>query len=239
MSGLVVLRPSPASALDNMTKDYHLLTDMDKDDPVTLHLYHWSQPSITYGHFSRIEEQVDLHQIKKHYWSIAKRPTGGGILVHSWDLTFSLLIPQQSPLYRSETIESYAYINTIVSKALLTAFPSLQEDLHAYIPNSKESSPTFCMSSPTIYDLLYKKYKILGAAQRRKQQGILHQCSINLFLPPYDIINTFFKDPQIPHLIENGSIDLSSITKTTIIKKSLENILIEQIEKVLIEATAL
>lgn len=230
MSSLIVLRSQPATAAENMAKDKELLENMDSDDPILLHLYSWSKPSITYGHFISIDEHLDTGGLQEMGWSLAKRPTGGGILIHSWDLTFSLLIPSSSSFYKNQTLKSYSFINKIAAQALASIDPTLSEDIHLFDPNSKKPSPQFCMSDPTIYDLLYKNAKILGAAQRRKQQGILHQCSINIKPPCYTKLLPFFKRSAVIDAIEHQSGYLEPLSPRFQDKKVLEDHLIEQIE---------
>ena len=57
-----------------------------------LHLYQWDGPSATYGYFIDPSKYLDLNKLRQHHVALARRPTGGGIVFHIWDLAFSFLI---------------------------------------------------------------------------------------------------------------------------------------------------
>ncbi len=171
-----ILINKPASAERNMHCDALLLGSLSADPRCIVHFYEWEQPSATYGYF------ID----PKRYFNpdarlqIARRPTGGGILFHTCDLTFSVLIPASHPRFSLNPLDSYAWINQTVLEAL--SMPTLC--LLPTEPALKGGvTDAFCMAKPTRYDLMWEGRKIGGAAERRMKQGLLHQGTIALGLP--------------------------------------------------------
>ena len=171
-------------AQTNMDIDDNLLQAMQVDDAPTLHLYKWKGDSITYGHFIKTAHFFDTANLRKNFFELGKRPTGGGIIFHSWDYTFSLLVPSNYRLFSANTLDNYQWINQIVLEAIQELYPdplSMYEKDVAYKGNTKY----FCMAKPTIYDILLGQKKVVGAAQRRRRNGLLHQGSVSISMPDF------------------------------------------------------
>lgn len=171
-------------AQTNMDIDDNLLQAMEANDPPILHLYKWKGESITYGHFIKTAHFFDMENIRKNSFELARRPTGGGIIFHSWDYTFSVLVPSNNRLFSNNTLENYRWINQVVLDAIQDLYPcplSIHEKYVAYKGNTKY----FCMAKPTIYDILLGEKKVVGAAQRRRRNGLLHQGSISISMPDF------------------------------------------------------
>lgn len=167
-----VIETPPLSAKEIMEKDARLLADL-KDTPI-LHLYEWEAPAATFGHFIKIEEHLKMPSIL----DLAKRPTGGGIIFHTFDLAFSVLLPKSYVAFSDNTLSNYHFINSRVAKALEAS------DLLPHEPLPLDAPSThFCMAKPTKYDVMVQGKKLAGAAQRKMRHGLLHQGSISLAPP--------------------------------------------------------
>lgn len=167
-----------AEAEVNMSLDAQFLADLNR--PI-LHFYDWARPSATFGHFIDLKKHVDGAQVERHGLAMAKRPTGGGIVFHIWDLAFSFLMPAE--LASENTLENYKFVNEVVLD-VVREYHSLEpiiipENAPLMGPNCNH----FCMARPTIYDVVYNGRKIAGAAQRRTKKGYLHQGTISLVAP--------------------------------------------------------
>lgn len=169
-----LLESRELSVEEVMERDRQLLQHFS--EPL-LHLYSWKKPSATYGYFINPEELFR----KDHPFDLGRRPTGGGALFHLSDLTFSLFIPKEHPLYRSETVDSYAVFHGLVQEALSPLVP-------IELTEGREAAPLhqkFCMAHPVKNDLVLLGKKVGGAAERRTKGGILHQAA--LFVAPPDL----------------------------------------------------
>jgi len=166
-----------------MRFDEQLLAGL-QDQPI-IHFYDWELDSATYGYFVKPEEYLNMQGVQRSHLHLSKRPTGGGIIFHNWDMPFSVLIPSLSPLFSINTLENYAFVNQAVLRAV-THF--LGASLHLTpldLPASDSSSTRFCMARPTKYDLMLGGRKVAGAAQRQTKKGFLHQGTIALSIPDY------------------------------------------------------
>lgn len=172
-----------------------------------LRFYEWSGPSATYGYFLKPEDYFDLKGVEKHSLTLARRPTGGGIIFHTCDLAFSLIVPASHPFYTLDPLQSYHEINSRVLKAIGDA-ASLSE---AHSP----SRGGFCMAKPTKYDLMLNGKKVGGAAQRKTKNGLLHQGSLYLAHPDFDMLQDVLKNGrQIAEEMQKTSFPLGIGLKT-------------------------
>lgn len=189
MNRLEIIDTGSKSAEENMRFDNELLAKADGFSRPVLHLYEWDGDSATYGHFIDPSSYLNLEQAAKLSLQLARRPTGGGIIFHLWDLAFSVMVPACSAEFSSNTLDNYAFVNNAVLGAvkefLQGAIVSLTpEDATPWDANCLH----FCMAKPTKYDLMWEGKKIAGAAQRKTRAGFLHQGSIALVLPPSDYL---------------------------------------------------
>lgn len=183
-----------ASAEQNMRIDSDLLSGLSTNSQPTLHFYGWETPSATFGYFTQPEKFLN----KTHKLTLAKRPTGGGIIFHLWDFTFSVVVPASNPQFSLNTLDNYAFVNNAVSAAI-AEFSAAKPQLLQSKESPLDSACThFCMACPTIYDVMIDGRKVCGGAQRRTRHGFLHQGSISLVHPDFD----FLEKILCPSLLE-------------------------------------
>jgi len=189
-----IIDTGSGDAQHNMDVDAHLLESLE-DTPI-LHLYDWTAPSATYGHF--IQPERFLYQDRLSRWNLqlARRPTGGGILFHGSDFTFSFLLPASHPDFSMNTLENYHFVNHLVI-GLLSQFQVANYTLLPEPPPAVQGAEKhFCMAHPTQYDVIWNGCKIGGAAQRRTKKGFLHQGSISLLSPSLDMLQDLLIDER-------------------------------------------
>lgn len=186
------------TAEENMRVDAAFLDALAPDGTPLLRLYDWQGPSATYGYFIEPKKYFQQTPLHNGQLSIARRPTGGGILFHTCDVTFSVFIPSNHSAYTTNTLDNYAFVNNRVAEAIQEfAGGSVDWELldHDPTPDTPESVH-FCMAKPTQFDVVIKGKKVGGGAQRRTKKGILHQGSVALTLPSEELLNRFLL-PQI------------------------------------------
>ncbi|HSW86877.1 MAG TPA: hypothetical protein VLG49_05190 [Rhabdochlamydiaceae bacterium] len=186
-----ILDTGVAGADAIMRKDAELLDSLSSRSMPILHFYQWQRDSATYGYFVQPDEFLDLEKVKECGLDLAKRPTGGGIVFHAWDLAFSVLVPSNCPLFSMNSLENYALVNRAVLRAVHT-FLKERTDLQLTPVDSPELDSDcrrFCMAKPTKYDVMLGERKIAGAAQRKQKGGFLHQGTIALTMPPDAYLN--------------------------------------------------
>jgi lipoyl(octanoyl) transferase len=156
----------PQSAALNMAVDEALLAEAAV--PV-LRFYRWRQPSISFGYFGLYADVADQSNER----AIVRRWTGGGIVPHGDDLTYSVIIPASHPFFARSSPEIYAALHDAIRRALeANGVDAFLADSAA--PKVSES----CFANAVRADLMSAGQKIAGAAHRRSRAGLLHQGSI-------------------------------------------------------------
>lgn len=155
-----------------MAIDEALLKCYKNDDLPILRLYTWDENSLTIGISQHIDSYDFLENQKE---KVAKRITGGGILFHGHDLSYSLIIPTHI-LQGLSIKESYEYICTF----LLNFYKNLGLNV-CYAKDDESiqlSKSEFCQVGFEAYDVLVNGKKIGGNAQRRTKKAIFQHGSI-------------------------------------------------------------
>lgn len=179
-----VIHSGVGLAEKHMETDQHLLNNIAFHNQPILRFYDWQEPSATYGYFINPYDYLDKEELQKTGLNLARRPTGGGIVFHLTDLAFSILIPASFPAFSTNTLENYAFVNSIVSQAIVKFKKGISTQLLANdIQCGSTDGCHFCMAKPTIYDVMVDGKKVGGAAQRRTKNGFLHQGTISLTIP--------------------------------------------------------
>lgn len=161
-----VLDPEPHGAALNMALDEVLLRSAS--EPL-LRIYRWKQPAVSFGYFGNFAEVA--RKWPEREW--VRRWTGGGIVPHGEDLTYTLIVPRGHAFFRVLAAESYAVIHARLGELLKGAGSPvrLAEAAAAKVSNA-------CFENAVQHDLVADGGKIAGAAQRRTAAGLLHQGSI-------------------------------------------------------------
>jgi len=167
----LVLTPS-FSAEKNMAIDKAFVKAYKKDEKPILRLYTW-QESFTIGAGQKIGNYSNyLSQYDNNY---SKRITGGGVLFHGHDLSYSLILPS-SQFQGISVKQSYERI----CQFLITFYKNL--GLNAKFAkdsyNIKLSKSEFCQIGYEAYDILVNNIKIGGNAQKRTKNIIFQHGSI-------------------------------------------------------------
>lgn len=157
---------TPRSAAVNMACDEVLL---ERIAVPTLRIYRWEKPTVSFGYFIRHSAVASIVRGRE----LVRRMTGGGIVEHGADLTYSLLLPAAHPLAASPPRESYRAIHAAIA-AWLEA-----RGIHTRLSPNAVGPANVCFESAAEFDLITDARKIAGAAQRRTRSGLLHQGSID------------------------------------------------------------
>jgi lipoate-protein ligase A len=164
----------PHDAALNMAIDETLLRNASKP---LLRIYLWERPAVSFGYFGKYAEIREAWSDRE----LVRRWTGGGIVPHGTDLTYTLVVPKEHPFGKQRALESYALIHELVAGVIAS---SVNAPL-ALSPAASASVSGPCFANPVQHDVMIGADKVAGAAQRRTQWGLLHQGSIQLSnLPP-------------------------------------------------------
>lgn len=158
--------------------------------------YSWKRLSFTHGYFLNPWDHLDQNLCREAQVCVAKRPTGGGLLCHGSDVTFSLVVPNGHFFYMLNPLEAYQAVHGCVVEALeRMGIGSLSIDATA-----STRSASWCFAKPTAYDIMWKGKKVGGAAQRRTAHALLHQGSI--LFAPWSPLAVLLKRQAVGHMME-------------------------------------
>ena len=167
-SVLLLVDPTPHPGALNMAIDELLLGNVT--EPL-LRVYKWARPTVSFGYFEKCEHVRGLYP----QWGHVRRWTGGGIVEHGADFTYSLIVPAKHPFLEWKTADSYEKIHVRVVQALRSC--GFEPEV---APEEAPKISQACFENPTRHDVLIGGKKVAGAAQRRCRHGLLHQGSIQV-----------------------------------------------------------
>jgi lipoate-protein ligase A len=169
MNSWFFLQSGPGDAAFNMALDEVLLEAMPRLQKPVLRFYGWTEPAATFGYFQKFAEVERATRLRP----LIRRPTGGGIVPHDADWTYSLVFPPDHEWHSLKAEESYRRVHEWIR----SAFAKL-DVVTELAPGCKKSAPGECFVGHVKFDLLWKGRKIAGAAQRRNKLGLLIQGSV-------------------------------------------------------------
>jgi lipoate-protein ligase A len=165
----LLLQSGPRNPAFNMALDEALLEAVSRLGRPVMRFYGWTEPAATFGYFQKyagVERATLLRPL-------IRRPTGGGIVPHDADWTYSLAFPPGHEWHSLKAGESYRRVHEWIQ----SAFAKL-EVATTLAPDAHKTGPGQCFDGYEKFDLLWQGRKIAGAAQRRNKLGLLIQGSV-------------------------------------------------------------
>ena len=168
----------PASGAWNMALDEAILEHIGSgDSPPTLRLYAWEPACLSLGHAQPFAD-VDTARLRERGWEVVRRLTGGRAILHTDEITYSVIGPSDEPRLAGTVLESYNRL----AQALLCAVKELDlpvELEEERVENGPTSNPV-CFEIPSTYEITVNGKKLIGSAQARKKEGVLQHGSLPL-----------------------------------------------------------
>jgi lipoate-protein ligase A len=168
---------TPRTAAINMAIDEAIL---EIANAPSLRLYRWDHPALSFGYFGRY---VDVSSYESEC-DLVRRWTGGGIVFHGEDLTYSIIIPRNDPSFANTSMSVYALVHSAVRDALIANDESAELASVAGVVDAgaavtgRDYNAHSCFANPVRADVLVNGQKVAGAAQRKTRAGLLQQGSI-------------------------------------------------------------
>jgi lipoate-protein ligase A len=170
---------SAHSGAMNMAIDEALL---DHAAVPSIRFYQWHSPALSFGYFGKLAD-VAGYAFER---DLVRRWTGGGIVFHGDDLTYSIVIPVGDTAFTESSMSIYEKIHRALSHALNgigeRAFVAGVGDpgpRSAPVTRAGITDASYnCFANPVRADVMIDGRKVAGAAQRRTRWGLLQQGSI-------------------------------------------------------------
>jgi lipoate-protein ligase A len=161
-----------------MALDFLLLQRYPEGTEARFRHYGWHRPAFTFGYSQRIAF-VRESLPSGGPFDLCRRPTGGGLVDHRDDWTYSLVIPRGHPLEELPAPRSYRAVHACLVEALLSQ--GVDAELKAVVePRTSAEAAGVCFERAEVHDVLHARTgeKIAGGAQKRNKRGLLFQGSI-------------------------------------------------------------
>ena len=168
----------PARGAWNMAVDEAILEHIGRGESIpTLRLYAWTPACLSLGHAQPYAD-VDMTRIKQHGWEVVRRATGGRAILHTDELTYSVIVPLNEPRAEGSVLESYNRL----AQALLLAVKNLEipVEMKEGKANDNGTPNPVCFEVPSTYEITVNGKKLIGSAQARKKEGVLQHGSLPL-----------------------------------------------------------
>jgi lipoate-protein ligase A len=145
--------------------------------PPTLRFYTWTPPCVSMGRNQKHAE-VDAARCAVRGYGIVRRPTGGRAILHTDELTYSVIAAPDHPLMAGLVLDSYLRLSAGLVAGLarlgITAEPA---------PGTNRPGPDVsaaCFEVPSAYEIVSGTRKVLGSAQARRARSVLQHGSLPL-----------------------------------------------------------
>lgn len=217
----------------NMDFDVFLANKCKRDEAF-FRLYQWNPYAISLGANQKFDE-VDSIKAQSDYIDVVKRPTGGRAILHSEELTYSLIIPIE---YGLSAREVYDKTSITLSQALGLYDKRLKSvELENAQPDFRnllsQPSGSLCFASTAKSEVKFRGKKIIGSAQRKMNTAILQHGSIlcgrsHTKLPKYLADKTFTN--KLIDEISSKTIEISTVTNESVNYSRLSQSIINSFE---------
>ena len=148
------------NAAMNMAIDEAMLLTQKASIQPTLRFYDWLQPAFSFGYFQRISEEVNLKACAAHGIELVRRMTGGGTVIHGWDVTYTIIVPHGCGGLPKDISAAYCAI----SNCLINGLQRLGIDVaHQIEKPLAGNAPNICLTNPAQYDTLLNGKRLLAS----------------------------------------------------------------------------
>lgn len=146
-----------------------------------LRRYRWQRQSLSLGYFSRHDGVAARYP----GWDIVRRWTGGGVVEHTGDFTYSLILPAEVSTARPNDV-IYRAVHAAIADGLRRSGVSVDQ-----VSEPDPVASDACFARAVVADLRSHGRKVAGAAIRRHRRGLLLQGSVQGVTTPPDLLEAF------------------------------------------------
>jgi lipoate-protein ligase A len=197
-----LIRSSPSDGATNMATDEAILRAVAAGlVPSTLRLYAWAPPCLSLGRGQPAGE-VNTEACARDGVEIVRRPTGGRAILHTDELTYSVIAPLDEPRVEGDILVSYRRLSRALVAALeglgVVVQSHLREDVDTGAPGDPGEDGALnpvCFEVPSHYELTTgDERKLVGSAQMRTHAAVLQHGTLPL-VGDIARICRYLKDP--------------------------------------------
>ena len=149
----------------------------------TLRFFGWNPPCLSLG-YAQPSGEVDRARLAAHGWDLVRRPTGGRAILHTDELTYSVIAPMDEPRVVGGVVESYQHLSAGLTYGLQRLGLSVRADKEYSTAEQGPAKGPVCFEVPSNYEITVgtgeHPRKLLGSAQVRKHGVVLQHGTLPL-----------------------------------------------------------
>jgi lipoate-protein ligase A len=174
----LLVQGDPAHGAWNMAADEAILEAVGRGDSLpTLRLYAWEPACLSLGYAQPISD-VDIPRLQRRGWEVVRRLTGGRAVLHTDEITYSVIAPLSEPRVAGTVLEAYSRLAVALVETLRLINLPVEVQERAGTDN-KIPNPV-CFEVPSTSEITVGGKKLVGSAQARRREGILQHGSLPL-----------------------------------------------------------
>ncbi len=168
----------PADGATNMAIDEAILHALaDGRGRPTLRFYQWDPPCLSLGYNERCTD-VDEAACARLGYTWVRRPTGGRAILHTDELTYSVVAPADEPRVAGGVVESYRRLSAGLLAGLRALGTDAVQAQTEKIANRRQGAA--CFDTPSNYEITVGGKKLVGSAQVRRRGIVLQHGTLPL-----------------------------------------------------------
>ncbi len=143
----------------------------------TLRFFGWQPACLSLGQ-AQPGADVDQAACRAAGVDVVRRPTGGRAILHTDELTYSVIAPEREPRVAGTIVESYKRLSEgLLNGLMLMGVPTRQVEQP---DNHDRDQGPVCFEVPSNYEIVFDGKKLVGSAQMRKAGVVLQHGTIPL-----------------------------------------------------------
>ena len=179
----LLLSPAADGPLNMAIDEAILLAVAEGASPPTLRFFDWVPPCLSLG-YSQPAADADRARLAAFGYDLVRRPTGGRAILHTDELTYSVIAPQDEPRVHGGVIESYQQLSAGLLRGLERLGLAVRADPHDDPAHVDAAKGPVCFEVPSNYEITAgtreHPRKLLGSAQMRKRGVVLQHGTLPL-----------------------------------------------------------
>ncbi len=157
---------------EQMSLDAGLMDRARETGEALLRVYGWSRPTLSFGRHESVLGRFDPDVLELANVGAVRRPTGGRVLMHHREVTYSVTAPAPEG---ERLQESYRRINAMLMAAIARLGVRVAE---APVSTPRRPGGAACFAEPSAGELVVDGRKLVGSAQVRERGALLQHGSI-------------------------------------------------------------
>jgi len=173
----------PLDGATNMAIDEAILHALaDGNGIPTVRFFQWQPACLSLG-YNQHWSEINLPALTGRGYTWTRRPTGGKAILHTDEVTYSLIIPQDNPRIQGGIVESYRILSLGLLRGLqklnVPAEQASREESRARRQAAAGGGPV-CFDTPSVYEITVDGKKLIGSAQLRRRKVVLQHGTLPL-----------------------------------------------------------